>query len=59
MKYFLLLTLSLCMGTVNADDFVEWVGANSGVNWSAGQIQAEGAGVGRANAPPSTARLMA
>jgi hypothetical protein len=59
MKYLLLLTLSLCMGTVSADDFVEWVGANSGVNWSAGQIQAEGAGVGRANAPPSTARLMA
>jgi hypothetical protein len=58
MKY-LLLVLSLCVGPANADDFIEWVGPNSGVNWSAGQIQAEGAGVGRAGAPPSTARLMA
>jgi hypothetical protein len=58
MRYWLLV-LSLCISPVSADDFVEWVGANSGVNWSAGQIQAEGAGVGRAGAPPSTARLMA
>jgi hypothetical protein len=57
MRYLLLL-ISLCVGPVSADDFVEWVGANSGVNWSAGQIQAEGAGVGPANAPPSTARMM-
>jgi hypothetical protein len=58
MRYWLLV-LSLCISPVSADDFVEWVGANSGVNWSAGQIQAEGAGVGRTGAPPSTARLMA
>lgn len=58
MRY-LVLVFSLCIGPVNADDFVEWVGANSGVNWSSGQIQAEGAGVGRTGAPPSTARLMA
>lgn len=59
-----LTTLSTMMlmfvaGHAPADDFVEWVGANSGVNWSAGQIQAEGAGIGPANAPPSQARMMA
>jgi hypothetical protein len=42
-----------------ADDFVEWVGANSGVNWSNGQIQAEGAGVGPDNRPAHIATLMA
>ncbi len=44
---------------VFADDFVEWVGANSGVNWSAGQAQAEGAGIGPDNTPPAIASLMA
>ena len=43
----------------SADDFVEWVGANSGVNWSNGQIQAEGAGVGPDNRPAHIATLMA
>lgn len=42
-----------------ADDYVEWVGANSGVNWSAGQAKAEGAGIGPDGAPPSMARMMA
>ncbi|MDP6136134.1 MAG: hypothetical protein QGI25_07565 [Arenicellales bacterium] len=42
-----------------ADDFVEWVGPNSGVNWSSGQIQAEGAGVGPDNRPANIAKLMA
>lgn len=42
-----------------ADDFVEWVGANSGVNWSSGQIQSEGAGVGPDNKPTHIAKLMA
>ncbi|MFP6809063.1 MAG: hypothetical protein VB957_18050 [Pseudomonadales bacterium] len=43
----------------HAEEYIEWVGANSGVNWSAGQIQAEGAGVGPDNVPPSMARMMA
>ncbi|XOV88780.1 MAG: LPP20 family lipoprotein [Pseudomonadota bacterium] len=59
MKNLCILLLSLCPLAAAADDFVEWVGANSGVNWSAGEIQAEGAGVGPANAPATTARLMA
>lgn len=42
-----------------ADDFVEWVGANSGVNWSAAQIESEGAGVGPANRPKNLAKLLA
>ncbi len=44
---------------VQAEEYVEWVGANSGVNWSAATIQAEGAGVGPAGSPPSMARMMA
>ncbi len=59
MKNCWILLLAFCPLVASADDFVEWVGANSGVNWSAGQIQAEGAGVGPANAPATTARLMA
>ncbi len=42
-----------------AEEYVEWVGANSGVNWSAGSIQAEGAGVGPEGSPPGMARMMA
>ncbi|HIG39055.1 MAG: hypothetical protein ABGY96_14925 [bacterium] len=43
----------------HADDYIEWVGANSGVNWSSGQVTAEGAGVAPADKPPSTAKLLA
>ena len=45
--------------SVQADDFVEYVGANSGVNWSSATIEAEGAGVGPQGSPPSMARMMA
>lgn len=43
----------------SAEEYVEWVGANSGVNWSSGRIQAEGAGVGPDNMQPGMARMMA
>lgn len=55
----LLLALASIAPGLQAEDFVEWVGASSGVNWSAAQIESEGGGVGPANAPPSQARLMA
>ncbi|HJP52023.1 MAG TPA: hypothetical protein QF611_13420 [Pseudomonadales bacterium] len=45
--------------SATADEYIEWVGANSGVNWSSGNIQAEGAGVGPDSMPPSMARMMA
>ena len=56
-----LLSLSVVVSasTAKAEEFVEWVGANSGVNWSAAQIEAEGAGIAPENAPPSTGRMMA
>ena len=44
---------------VQAEEYVEWVGANSGVNWSSGQVQAAGAGVGPQGRPPSMAKLIA
>jgi hypothetical protein len=50
---------SLFAASASAEEFVEWVGANSGVNWSAAQIEAEGAGTAPDNAPPSTGRMMA
>jgi hypothetical protein len=58
-KYLLAVTLLATANLALAEEFVEWVGANSGVNWSAGQIQSEGAGIGPASAPPSTAKMMA
>lgn len=58
MNFLRLLILAAFSLPAFAEDFVEWVGANSGVNWSAGQIQAEGAGVGPDGAPPSMARMM-
>jgi len=54
----LILTALLSLPAL-ADDYVEWVGANSGVNWSAGQAQAEGAGMGPKDSPPALASLMA
>lgn len=43
----------------HADDYVEWVGANSGVNWTSGSVQSEGAGVGPSGRPAQIAKLMA
>ena len=60
--YFKLITFCSLMtlsGIVSAEDYIEWVGANSGVNWSTGQITAEGAGLAPPNKPPSAARLLA
>ena len=57
-----LLCAALAMASCPAfceEEFVEWVGANSGVNWSNGQIQAEGAGVAPEGQPPSRAKLFA
>ncbi len=55
------LILPLCALTFSAtaEEYVEWVGANSGVNWSSGNIQSEGAGIGPSSMPPSMARMMA
>jgi len=54
-----ILLSAVMTNSANGEEFVEWVGANSGVNWSAGQVTSEGAGVGPAGRPPAMARLMA
>lgn len=59
MRVLSVLLVLLCSLPAWADDYVEWVGANSGVNWSEAQVQADGAGVGPAGAPPSVAQLLA
>lgn len=43
----------------HADDYIEWVAANSGVNWTNGSAVAEGAGLAKAGTPPSLAKMMA
>lgn len=55
----LLCMLLLCGLPAAAEEFVEWVGANSGVNWSNGEIRAEGAGVAPDGMPASRAKLFA
>jgi hypothetical protein len=42
-----------------ADDYIEWVAANSGVNWTNGSAVAEGAGLAKPGTPPSLAKMMA
>ncbi len=54
-----LFLLLVAVSNAAADDFVEWVGANSGVNWTAAEARAEGAGIGPDNRPPAVAALMA
>ncbi|MEM7365694.1 MAG: hypothetical protein AAF525_16875 [Pseudomonadota bacterium] len=53
------ITVASAPHLVFAEDYVEWVGANSGVNWSAARMRAEGAGAAPSGAPASTARNMA
>lgn len=45
--------------TSHADDYIEWVAANSGVNWTNGSAVAEGAGFAKPGTPPSLAKMMA
>ena len=42
-----------------ADDYIEWIAANSGVNWTNGSAVAEGAGLAKSGTPPSLAKMMA
>ena len=42
-----------------ADDYIEWIAANSGVNWTNGSAVAEGAGLAKPGTPPSLAKMMA
>jgi hypothetical protein len=42
-----------------ADDYIEWVAANSGINWTNGSAVAEGAGLAKPGTPPSLAKMMA
>lgn len=57
----ILISCVLLAATVlaSAEDYTEWVGANSGVNWTSAQARAEGAGIGPENRPASVASLMA
>jgi hypothetical protein len=53
----LLATTSLT--SAKADNYIEWVGANSGIDWTQGKAQADGAGLAKEGSPPSLAKLMA
>lgn len=59
LRYLAIAMVLLAPEVCLAEEYVEWVGANSGVNWSAAKMQAEGAGAAPEGAPISTARAMA
>jgi len=44
---------------VHAAEHVEWVGPNSGINWTNGTAVAAGAGIAKEGAPPSLAKMQA
>jgi hypothetical protein len=59
-RYLLAILLALAgIASARADNYIEWVGANSGIDWTQGKAQAEGAGLAKAGSPPSLAKLMA
>ncbi len=43
----------------NADNYVEWVGPNSGINWTEGAAIAAGAGTAKEGTPPSLSKMQA
>ena len=51
-------SLSLFASPGFAEDHIEWVGANSGINWTTGQVTAEGAGLAKPGVPPAAAKLL-
>lgn len=59
-RYCLVTLLALAsIAGARADNYIEWVGANSGIDWTQGRAHAEGAGLAKADSPPSLAKLMA
>lgn len=57
MMYLKILVIALGVFTAHvsrAEDYIEWVAANSGVNWTNGSAVAEGAGL----AKPGTPRVL-
>ena len=62
MMYLKILVIALGVFTAHvsrAEDYIEWVAANSGVNWTNGSAVAEGAGLAKPGTPPSLAKMMA
>jgi hypothetical protein len=62
MRYYQQLFLILMFGWSSSslgNDYIEWVAANSGVNWTNGTAVAEGAGLAKPGTPPSLAKMMA
>ena len=60
--YLKILVIALGVFTAHvsrAEDYIEWVAANSGVNWTNGSAVAEGAGLAKPGTPPSLAKMMA
>jgi len=55
----LLALLAFLASMVNAAEHVEWVGPNSGINWTNGTAVAAGAGIAKEGAPPSLAKMQA
>ena len=58
-RHSLVTVILLYSSAIAADDYIEWVGANSGVNWTAGSATAEGAGLAKQGTPNSLSKMMA
>ena len=51
--------LGVLTAGAHASDHVEWVGPNSGINWTNGTAVAAGAGIAKEGTPPSLAKMQA
>ena len=56
---YLITVIMFYSSSLVADDYIEWVGANSGVNWTTGAATAEGAGLAKQGTPASLSKMMA
>ena len=61
MRQYYLWFIAVCIfaSGANADNYVEWVGPNSGINWTEGAAIAAGAGIAKEGTPPSLSKMQA
>jgi hypothetical protein len=58
-QYLWFIAVCIFASGANAADYVEWVGPNSGINWTEGSAIAAGAGIAKEGTPPSLSKIQA
>ncbi len=58
-RFLAIVVLTTLGNAASAEDYTEWVGANGGVNWTSGEVRAEGAGLAPEGRPASVGALLA